>query len=105
MADVSRRIRRLALWLGALPASLCLALAWWLGRHPGADALPQRDRPYGWLLDPMVQFGQWVALGGGVVFGLIAALLLIAAHGRGRSSAPAPQAHDNRGEGDAPASQ
>lgn len=104
MADASRRIRRLALWLGALPALACLALAWWLGRYPGAQALPQRDRPYGWLLDPMAQFGHWVALGGGVVFGLIAALLLVAAHGRGRSLPSGQKPQDNRDEGGGPAS-
>jgi hypothetical protein len=46
-----RRLRRVGVWLGIVPALLCAIPGIGLLFRPMFQDLPQQDRPYGWLLD------------------------------------------------------
>ncbi|MFD0726232.1 hypothetical protein [Lysobacter brunescens] len=58
--------------------SVCSALAGTaLVLLPGLYALPQRDRPYGWLTDRLAAGGGWLLLGAAALFALLAIALFV----------------------------
>lgn len=74
-ADPARVARRIAWWLGVLPSLGSALLGTALVLLPGLYALPQRDRPYGWLTDRLAVGGGWLLLGLAALFAVLAVAL------------------------------
>lgn len=70
--DRARGLRRLAAWLGIAPAMVCGFAGAALLALPLMERLPQRDRPFGWLLDPLAMFGGYGLLAIAAIFALFA---------------------------------
>ena len=74
-ADHARVARRIAWSLGVVPSLGSALLGTALVLLPGLYALPQRDRPYGWLTDRLAAGGGWLLLGASALFTLLALAL------------------------------
>lgn len=70
--DRARRLRRFGWWLGVAPAALCALIAAALLALPRLERLPQQDRPYGWLLDPLAMVGGYGLAAIAAIFGAFA---------------------------------
>ncbi|TXI49680.1 MAG: hypothetical protein E6Q50_07435 [Lysobacter sp.] len=85
--DRARRLRRFGWWLGVAPAALCALLAAALLALPLMERLPQQDRPYGWLLDPLAMLGGYSLAAIAAIFGAFAFALFAKARRAERSDA------------------
>lgn len=85
--DRARRWRRLAWWLGVAPATACALIAAALLALPLMERLPQQDRPYGWLLDPLATIGGYGLAAMAALFGLLTFAMFAKARRIGRRDA------------------
>lgn len=85
--DRARRWRRMGWWLGVAPAMACALIAAALLALPLVERLPQQDRPYGWLLDPLAAIGGYGLSAMAALFGLLAYAIFAKARRIGRSDA------------------
>ncbi|MCC7249259.1 MAG: hypothetical protein IT473_11620 [Lysobacter sp.] len=86
-SDRARRLRRFAWWFGIVPAMFCALAGVALLALPLMERLPQRDRSFGWLLDPLAAFGGYGLSAMAALFGLSAYAIFAKARRIGRRDA------------------
>jgi hypothetical protein len=79
-ADRARQLRRLGWCFGIISAIACALPGIGLSIWPMFERLPQRDRPYGWLLDPLMQGGAYILLSLALLFMAIAMYAFFRSH-------------------------